>query len=144
MVLYCCFFTAYNMTLGRHLDILTNTANLIMTNNTKVHNSIRSVICDNEWTLNDAMVACRQIGFAGAESASQQKHRLASNRAYKLHSPVCHGNEVSMDQCGRSVWRREPCMNKTSAAVRCISEGLSHTLCYCHTKLLYVFLVLCS
>lgn len=120
------FFTAFDLTLGKHSNLLANTANLILLNNTKVRNPTRSAICDTEWSLIDATVACQQLGFAGAEEASHQRHRLASNKAYKLRSPACRGDEDSLDQCGRNVWRREPCTNKTSAAVRCISEANAH------------------
>ena len=31
-------------------------------------------ICDDYWDLNDAKVACRQLGFANAVNATQSKH----------------------------------------------------------------------
>lgn len=33
-------------------------------------------ICDDHWGLNDAKVACWQLGYAGAESASQSADGL--------------------------------------------------------------------
>ena len=131
------FPTAFALTLGRHSNLLANTATLILLNNTKVRKPSRSVICDNEWSLIDATVACQQLGFEGAEEATHQRHRLASNNAYKLRSPVCSGDEDSMDQCGRNVWRKQPCMNRTSAAVRCISEANTYSSSVCYYDLLH-------
>ena len=81
------------------------------------------------------MVACQQLGFAGAEEASYQMHPLALSNDYKLHSPACSGEESSMEQCISSGWRSGPCPNGVSAALRCTSKAL--TLCAVVMYVLY-------
>ena len=56
-------------------------------------------ICDDTWDINDANVACRQLGFTGASSASTRAaHGRGSGPIWRDHMN-CVGSESSLFEC---------------------------------------------
>ena len=62
------------------------------------------VIHDEDWTLDDATVACRQMGFAGAADALQTGYAgvWPPSARVVLDSVACTGKEISLLACSYS------------------------------------------
>ena len=61
-------------------------------------------VCDRAWHLNDARVACREIGFSGASAVRYGAYYgKGSTGKYVLDiGPRCSGTEASLRDCERS------------------------------------------
>lgn len=88
-----------------------------------LYNGQWGVVCDYQWDQTDANVVCRQLGFMRAKRPS-----VGSKFGPMWHLPIwmdyvrCHGNEVSLDQCGHSGWGLTTCSHENEAGVICTSE----------------------
>ncbi|XP_067052699.1 deleted in malignant brain tumors 1 protein-like isoform X2 [Acropora muricata] len=74
-------------------------------------------ICFDKWDIHDAFVACRQLGFGGAEAITKETR---PNRT-SLKSVHCKGNEDTLGDC-ITDWKRTNC-DHGYAGVRCSAEG---------------------
>jgi len=79
-------------------------------------------VCDDLWSLEDATVACRQLGFPGAiratiESAFGEMHSIN----YTMDRVRCYGNETDLADCYHMS--RHACDVGEAAGVVCAEEG---------------------
>merc|ERR1712108_134455 len=79
-------------------------------------------ICDDLWSLEDATVACKQLGFPGAiratiESAFGEMHSIN----YTMDRVRCYGNETDLADCYHMS--RHACDVGEAAGVVCAEEG---------------------
>ncbi len=83
------------------------------------------MVCDDYWGMKDARVACRQLGFDGAEEAIV-KLGGRSDLRFWLDNVQCSGNENRLGDCPREYnipWGSDNCSPVSEAAgVRCITS----------------------
>ena len=61
-----------------------------------LHNSVWGSISDNTWSVNEAAVVCRQLGFQGALSTGQFGN---GNGPVYVTSVSCAGTEITLLDC---------------------------------------------
>lgn len=76
-------------------------------------------ICFDGWDIHDAFVACRQLGYSGADSiTSETGARITSS----LKRVQCKGNENTLGDCDHDGWSVGNC-SYGYAGVICTEEG---------------------
>ena len=81
-------------------------------------------ICDDSWDINDAQVACRQLGYPGALKALSGGEVPYGSGKIWLDELYCTGNESNLSSCHRIVWGRHACSHSEDAGVQCILRGI--------------------
>ena len=84
------------------------------------HNSQWGTVCDDRWDINDATVACRQLGYPGAEAALFTFNVVDGSGPILLDDVQCLGTESRLLDCTH----REPvgshnCSHFEDAGARC-------------------------
>ncbi|XP_071810116.1 neurotrypsin-like [Asterias amurensis] len=80
-------------------------------------------ICDNDWDITDAGVACRQLGFAGAEEAKSGGYFSSESGPIRyMHGLMCDGSEAKITDCPSRCWDEPTCNSTETAGVVCL-EG---------------------
>ena len=79
------------------------------------------IICDKNWTMGDADVICKDIGFIGAIEPSLLPFDVQENKTALNYDYMCTGNEDYLIKCPRSMTRSSSCSH--AANVRCKDEG---------------------
>jgi len=80
-------------------------------------------ICDDGWSIQDAKVACKQLGFYGALTERKGAYYGVGDGEIWLDEVQCRGDELSLIACSR---RRgigdHDCSHEHDAGVVCISK----------------------
>ncbi|KAJ8038536.1 Deleted in malignant brain tumors 1 protein [Holothuria leucospilota] len=76
-------------------------------------------ICDDFWSLSDAAVVCRQLGFKGAFLAAVEARYGAGQGPIHMDNVRCSGNEASITKCPHVS--NNDCRHQEDAGVRCIT-----------------------
>jgi hypothetical protein len=74
-------------------------------------------VCDDGFDQQDADVACRQMGYSGAESFMTSVS--GTNEMFWLDDLACTGEESTLDDCASSGWGVENCGATESVSVVC-------------------------
>jgi len=77
-------------------------------------------VCDTNWDLLDAIVACRQLGYHTAEAALRASPFGYTGGPNWMVVGRCTGYEANLTQCSQNYGRKS-CRNR-HAGVRCSSE----------------------
>lgn len=97
------------------------------------HNRIWGGICDDFFSLTDANVACRQLGFDGARSFKccsllylndNRSIGLYHRGIYWLDDLKCSGNEAELASCLHAGWGRSNCRINEAVSVECYGKTL--------------------
>ncbi|XP_028408892.1 galectin-3-binding protein B-like [Dendronephthya gigantea] len=80
-------------------------------------------VCDDGWDINDAQVACRQLGFPGARQALQGGGVPAGLGRVWLDEVGCTGTELNLSNCSHDGLGTNDCGHSEDAGVVCSSEG---------------------
>ncbi|XP_054838246.1 deleted in malignant brain tumors 1 protein-like isoform X2 [Eublepharis macularius] len=83
------------------------------------HNGQWGTICDDLWNMQDAEVACRQLGCGQALSAPGSAHFGPGTGNVTLDDVVCSGNESSLSHCSHAPWGTHNCGHHEDAGVIC-------------------------
>jgi deleted-in-malignant-brain-tumors protein 1 len=73
-------------------------------------------VCDDGFGIEEAQVACRQLGHQGATGFSTVS---GSTDEFWLDDVVCTGQELRLDDCQHEGWGEENCTRSETQAVTC-------------------------
>ena len=82
-----------------------------------LYSNIWGTICDHSFTLENANVVCRQIGYRGALEVASFG---AGTGQIWLDELQCVGNEASIEQCLHSGFGVHNCFHSDDVGVKCI------------------------
>ncbi|NWX23955.1 MARCO protein, partial [Aegotheles bennettii] len=74
-------------------------------------------ICDDGWSVQDATVVCRMLGYNRATSAFTAK---AGTGRIWLDDVNCSGNEYSIFECQKRDWGVNNCSHNEDAGLECV------------------------
>ncbi|XP_062378619.1 lysyl oxidase homolog 3B isoform X1 [Sardina pilchardus] len=81
-------------------------------------------ICDDDFTLSNAQVLCRQLGFVAATGwAHSAKYGKGAGKIW-LDNVQCGGSETSISVCKSRGWGNSDCTHDEDAGVICKDERL--------------------
>lgn len=83
------------------------------------YNGTWGTVCDDSWTIQDANVVCRQLGFTRATAAFSFAYFGAGTGAILLDDVTCFGTEARLDQCLSAPFGEHNCRHYEDAGVRC-------------------------
>ena len=86
------------------------------------HKGQWGTICDNYWSMNDAKVACRQLGYKNAVKALKGHQIPDGSGQIWLSNVGCTGREKGLGSCNHRGWGVHSCQHNRDAGVEC-SEG---------------------
>ena len=80
-------------------------------------------ICDHNWDINDAKVACRQLGYYDGLKALQGSEVPDGSGRIWLDDVACAGNEQGLASCFHRGWGVHNCRHREDAGVQCLTAG---------------------
>ncbi|XP_075345475.1 scavenger receptor cysteine-rich type 1 protein M130-like [Mycteria americana] len=83
------------------------------------HGGSWGTVCDDSWDMQDAAVACRQLGCGPAVSALDEAAFGEGTGPIWLEQVECRGTEPSLQDCWARPGDSGACRHKEDAAVRC-------------------------
>uniref|UniRef100_A0A8D0F977 SRCR domain-containing protein n=1 Tax=Strix occidentalis caurina TaxID=311401 RepID=A0A8D0F977_STROC len=86
------------------------------------HRGSWGTVCDDSWDMQDAEVACRQLGCGPAVSALREAAFGMGMGPIWLEQVECQGTEPSLQDCWARPGDGGACRHKEDAAVRCSGE----------------------
>uniref|UniRef100_A0A8C0EWZ8 SRCR domain-containing protein n=1 Tax=Bubo bubo TaxID=30461 RepID=A0A8C0EWZ8_BUBBB len=86
------------------------------------HRGSWGTVCDDSWEMQDAEVACRQLGCGPAVSALHEAAFGMGMGPIWLEQVECQGTEPSLQDCWARPGDGGACRHKEDAAVRCSGE----------------------
>ncbi|XP_057204997.1 lysyl oxidase homolog 3A isoform X2 [Triplophysa rosa] len=81
-------------------------------------------ICDDDFTLTNAHVLCRHLGFVEATSWSHNAKYGPGTGKIWLDNVICGGSENSIEKCVSRGWGNSDCTHQEDAGVVCKDERL--------------------
>jgi len=91
------------------------------------HEGIWGGICDDEWDKDEAKVACKSLGFPGAEIATNGARYGYSPSVIWMDNLYCYGTEKRLDRCRFDGWGAHDCERTEAAGVVCTPHPPSTT-----------------
>ncbi|XP_078390313.1 scavenger receptor cysteine-rich domain-containing protein DMBT1-like [Cetorhinus maximus] len=83
------------------------------------YNHTWGAVCDDNWDLLDASVACRQMGCGSAKSAPQSARFGPATSSFWLDDVNCKGRESNLFQCQANSLGEHNCNPSEAASVIC-------------------------
>ncbi|VDD81743.1 unnamed protein product [Mesocestoides corti] len=80
-------------------------------------------ICDDNWSIREANVVCRQLGLGFAVRAMKRNQfHSVTGRKYFMDNVRCLGNETRLIDCKFDGWARHDCAENEDAGVQCAQD----------------------
>ncbi|XP_011666645.2 deleted in malignant brain tumors 1 protein [Strongylocentrotus purpuratus] len=80
-------------------------------------------VCDDQWGIQDASVACRQLGYElGAKEAPRNSYFGSADGPILLDDLYCYGQESSLFSCPHSGFANDNCNHRTDAGAVCLRK----------------------
>lgn len=89
------------------------------------YRGVWGTICDDYWSLDNAHVVCRMLGFARA--FLNKRFGQGTGKIW-LDDVSCKGTETSIDECSHRGWGSHNCFHGKDIGVVCTNGGLN-SLC---------------
>ena len=83
------------------------------------YNGTWGTVCDDYWSISDARVVCRQLGFRYALNAYRNAFYSQGTGPIFLDNVNCFGYESSLFSCRHSGLGNHNCRHSQDASVRC-------------------------
>ncbi|XP_068736598.1 uncharacterized protein [Montipora capricornis] len=85
-----------------------------------LYNGQWGTVCDDAWDINDANVACRQLGFSRLASSAYTGARYGQGTGpIWMDDVACSGSESHIYNCRQRGWGNHDCTHSRDAGVRC-------------------------
>ena len=84
-----------------------------------LYNGIWGTVCDEGWSLEDAHVACRQLGLGPALAATDRAEFGQGEGVVWLSDLECTGTEEALSECNHPGWAFDDCSHVEDAGVVC-------------------------
>ena len=81
-------------------------------------------ICSRGWDINDARVACRQLGYEYALRVLPTRQVPDGSGKIWLNYVGCTGSEQSLSNCSHWTWGSHNCGHYLDAGIECSSTGI--------------------
>ena len=76
-------------------------------------------MCDDNFDTSDAIVVCRQLGYAGEARAVRSNQFGQGSGPIWLDNVECLGNEATLDACAHNGFGIHDCEHKEDVGVVC-------------------------
>ena len=83
------------------------------------HNGRWGTVCDDHWTMNEANVVCRQLGYPGARQALRSAAYGEGSGPIWMDDVRCQGREAFLSHCRSNDWENHNCNHREDASVKC-------------------------
>ncbi|XP_021237372.1 deleted in malignant brain tumors 1 protein-like isoform X4 [Numida meleagris] len=90
-----------------------------------LHDHQWGTVCDDNWTLSEAKVVCRQLGCGTAVSAPSSAHFGQGSGRIWLDDVNCTGAEAELSECHFRQWGVSDCTHREDAGVVCSDANTS-------------------
>lgn len=91
-------------------------------------------ICSSGWDIEDARVACRQLGYVDAVAALRGSQVPTGYGTIWLNNITCTGQEKNISSCFHGGWGNHYCRGYSDVGVECSNKGKPTTfiqsICY--------------
>lgn len=87
------------------------------------HESVWGHVCNQEWTLAEASVVCRQLGCGSAVGAPKYVPLPGEMVLPRLHNVSCRGDEPSLWDCSLGAWTQSRCPHEWLVVALCSSKS---------------------
>ncbi|XP_037722831.1 uncharacterized protein LOC119555492 isoform X2 [Drosophila subpulchrella] len=82
------------------------------------HHGVWGSVCDDDFNLKAAQVACNSMGFYGPAKIEKNIYGIGNGPIW-LDQVMCFGNETSIDLCNHWNWGESNCNHTEDVALRC-------------------------
>ena len=86
------------------------------------HRGDWGTVCDDDWDLQDAIVACHQLGYGRAVAAVRNAAYGGGKGPILYDNVRCSGSEASLTRCTHRGLGVHNCVHREDAGVICASE----------------------
>ena len=93
-----------------------------------LHDGSWGTVCDDDWTLKEANVVCRQLGLDGASSAVEGGVFGEGSGKIWMARVKCFGNERRLSDCYFPGWEIHSCIHFEDAGVICMQGNKKYAL----------------
>lgn len=84
-----------------------------------LYNGQWGTVCDDYWDVDDAHVACRQLGYNYAVRALQWSDVPHGSGQIWLDDVECTGGEPNLSSCPHRGWGYHNCIHDEDAGIEC-------------------------
>ncbi|KAI8487786.1 hypothetical protein Bbelb_345240 [Branchiostoma belcheri] len=85
-------------------------------------------VCNDEWDIHDADVACRQLGYTGAVPGTEGRF-FGEGSGKRLGEVTCVGTESNLGECKTYGWGQDNCGHGKDVGIVCAVDNCATHLC---------------